>query len=189
MISSSPDVEADPLQQQQQQPLPCPLPPQPDLCYAPQPPHELVVNPHVLYSGPFSSPSDSMLSESDLDSFQNRTDSPRSASSTSSPHSNHNNSNSNAKPASALLGRSNNSYKSVITTSHLDFNRLKPQQQFQRNFDYNDACYFESRQQQPMDKGYCEGGGGEFAPPGVQPQYTSVIVDAQQYQMANGFVH
>ncbi|GFY63138.1 single-minded-like protein [Trichonephila inaurata madagascariensis] len=248
VMSSSPDVETDPMQ-----PMTCVMPPQQELCSAaigyvpPNAPqtHEMSVNHHILYSaptvngGPFSSPSDSMLSESDLDSFQNgRTDSPRSTSSTSSPlHHQH----SNSKPPSSALGpvlrggnsnsSGNNHYKSVITATNLqrpaDFinSRLTKQQQFQQRTyascspsdnSYNDSCYFEvARQQQQqqshldsgikyalskcdnfVDKSYCissSNGANDYActtdPGGVQPQYTSVIVDAQQYQMANGFVH
>lgn len=69
-----------------------------------------------------------MLSESDLDSFQNgRTDSPRSTSSTSSPlH--------HQKTTPSALGRATQHYKSVITTNHLqasppDFISPKQQQQ------------------------------------------------------------
>ncbi|CAL1270414.1 unnamed protein product [Larinioides sclopetarius] len=243
VMSSSPDVETDPMQ-----PMPCVMPPQQELCSAPigyvtstaPQAHEMGVNHHILYTapvgngGPFSSPSDSMLSESDLDSFQNgRTDSPRSTSSTSSPlHHQHSNS---KQPSSALGpvlrgGSSNNHYKSVITATNLqrptDFinQRLTKQQQFQQRTyascsptdnSYNDSCYFEAarqQQQQPhmdssikytlskcdnfSDKSYCissSNGANDYVcpsdPGGVQPQYTSVIVDAQQYQMANGFVH
>lgn len=191
MVSSSPDVDSES--------LPCILaaPQPPDLCApyasaAPPPPPEMGQS-HLLYPpGPFSSPSDSMLSESDLEGgFANggggqADSSPRSAAS-SSP--------SGGKPASALvLGRQ---YKSVITAAP-DFARLAaskpppPPQPYpapQRTFSdspYNDACYFESAR-------HLEAGGGvKYGEYGgeVQPQYTSVIVDAQQYQqMANGFVH
>ncbi|XP_071040826.1 bHLH transcription factor single-minded isoform X1 [Parasteatoda tepidariorum] len=251
VISSSPDIEPDALQ-----PLPCVIPSQQDLCNAsvgyvpgaPAEPHEIIV-PHVIYNtttnsvGPFSSPSDSMLSESDLEGFQNgRADSPRSTSSTSSPlhhHQQHNNNNSSSKPSTSALGpvlRSSgnshsNHYKSVITPTNLqsptgptDFlnSRLTKQHQFQqRNFascsptdsSYNDSCYYEAARQQQShldssikyalskcdsyaDKTYCvpsSNGTSDYscnnAHDSVQPQYTSVIVDAQQYQMANGFVH
>lgn len=250
VVSSSPDGDTESMP-----PLTCIIPPHhqqpPDLCqppadnYAPPPAqsHEMTVGQHLLYSssagaGPFSSPSDSMLSESDLESFPNghTADSPRSTSSTSSPLHQNNNSGKQQQPPSALgppVLRSNQ-YKSVITATNLqtpsgapsDFvnPRLTKQQQFQQrtfascspaNSPYNDSCYFEtSRQQQPQapshmdsgikyalskcdsytDKSYCitsTNGANEFSctADGVQPQYTSVIVDAQQYQMANGFVH
>lgn len=242
-------------------PLTCIIPPhhqQPqELCpptgsYGPPPAqsHEMAVGQHLLYSsstgaGPFSSPSDSMLSESDLESFQNghAADSPRSTSSTSSPlHQNSGSGKQQQQPPSALgppVLRSNQ-YKSVITATNVqtppggaptDFinPRLTKQQQFQQrtfascspaNSPYNDSCYFETarqqqqqQQQQPQqphmdsgikyalskcdsyaDKSYCitsTNGASEYSctADGVQPQYTSVIVDAQQYQMANGFVH
>ncbi|XP_054724784.1 single-minded homolog 2-like [Uloborus diversus] len=252
-LSSSPDGE----QPEAIQPLSCAVatqPPGTDMCSyvapPPPPPHDL--NHHLLYApatavGAFSSPSDSVLSESDLDTtFQNgrSQDSPRSTSSASSPL-HHSNSSSNKQPSSALVGVQRNQYKSVITNANLQLGsgsstaptdyinqRLtsadvaKPQQQFhhQRNTftgccspsdssPYNDSCYFDRQQQPPLiadsgikyalvskcdsfatDKGYCVGSGnGEFActnvTQGVQPQYTSVIVDTQQYQMANGFVH
>ncbi|XP_035209914.1 uncharacterized protein LOC118184362 isoform X2 [Stegodyphus dumicola] len=248
VVSSSPDVDPDPLQ-----PMSCIIPPQQDMCtsaggyVAPVPPqaHELPVGHHLLYpapggagGGPFSSPSDSILSESDLESFPNgRTESPHSASSTSSPlHHQQQQQHSNIKPPSSALGpvlrsSSSNQYKSVITTTSLqaaaaattDFlnPRLTKQQPFQqRNYascspadsPYNDSCYFESARQQShldssikyaltkcdnfADKTYCvnsANGTNEYGctttADGVQPQYTSVIVDAQQYQMANGFVH
>lgn len=213
----------------------CAMPPQQELCpvgvgYAPssQPPLELIANHHILYnnsttnvsSAPFSSPSDSMLSESDLDSFQNgRTeDSPRSNSSTSSPLHHQ-----KTTPISALgqVLRSNN-YKSVITATHLPQSSpdyIQQQTKFQQRTyascspttdpTYNDSCYFEAtRQQQHLDTSIkyalskCDtyadclsssNGANDYAcstdPDGVQPQYTSVIVDAQQYQMSNGFVH
>lgn len=230
-------------------PLSCAIPPhQPELCpppggsYGPPPtqPHDINVGQHLLYSssagaGHFSSPSDSMLSESDLDSFQNgHADSPRSTSSTSSPL-HHNSGNSKQQPSAlgpAVLR--SNQYKSVITATNLqtpaatsDFinpRLAKQQQQYQQrtfascspaNSPYNDSCYFETarQQQQPpqhmdssikyaltkcesyaADKPYCvpsTNGASEYncSADGVQPQYTSVIVDAQQYQMANGFVH
>lgn len=191
MVSSSPDVDSES--------LPCILaaPQPPDLCApyasaAPPPPPEMGQS-HLLYPpGPFSSPSDSMLSESDLEGgFANgggggqADSSPRSAAS-SSP--------SGGKPASALvLGRQ---YKSVITAAP-DFARLAaskppPPQPYpapQRTFSdspYNDACYFESARHMEAASGVKYGEYGAE----VQPQYTSVIVDAQQYQqMANGFVH
>ncbi|KAG8190486.1 hypothetical protein JTE90_006661 [Oedothorax gibbosus] len=224
VMSSSPDVEPDTLQ-----PMSCAIPPQQELCpvYAPpSQPHELIQNHHILYNNstnnntgaPFSSPSDSMLSESDLDSFQNgRTeDSPRSNSSTSSPlhHQHH------QKPSA--LGQVTTNYKSVITATHLqsspDFS-IKQQQFQQRTFAscsptdpaYNDSCYFEATRQhqhQHLDSSIkyalskCDSyadclsssnGANDYGctsdPDGIQPQYTSVIVDAQQYQMSNGFVH
>lgn len=251
VVSSSPDVDTESMP-----PLTCIIPPhhqQPqELCpptgsYGPPPAqsHEMAVGQHLLYSsstgaGPFSSPSDSMLSESDLESFQNghAADSPRSTSSTSSPlHQNSGSGKQQQQPPSALgppVLRSNQ-YKSVITATNVqtppggaptDFinPRLTKQQQFQQrtfascspaNSPYNDSCYFETarQQQQPQqphmdsgikyalskcdsyaDKTYCitsTNGASEYSctADGVQPQYTSVIVDAQQYQMANGFVH
>lgn len=211
--------------------------------YGPAQSHEMaaVSQQHLLYSsssagGPFSSPSDSMLSESDLDSFQNghAADSPRSTSSNSSPL-HQNSGNSKQQQSSALgppvLSRSNQ-YKSVITatnlqgtpsgtTDYINPRLTKQYQQQQRTFascspsansPYNDSCYFETARQQQnphvdtnmkytfskcdsyADKSYCvtsTNGTTDYncSADGVQPQYTSVIVDAQQYQMANGFVH
>ncbi|GIY46003.1 single-minded homolog 1 [Caerostris extrusa] len=131
VMSSSPDVETDPMQ-----PMPCVMPPQQELCsaaigYVPPaaprptrwastttfctPPLRATADPSAVHRTPCSPNPTSTASRTD-----GRTP-PRSTSSTSSPAPQHSNSKSTTSALGPVLrgGGSNNHYKSVITATNL----------------------------------------------------------------------